>query len=302
MKALTCAATRRRLQAYHDDELPISEQIAVGAHLEWCDGCSASATELRLLRMVLRTAMPGRPALTTSEDSGFGPAVLSRLRAEQTASFGASVRAIFDDMHLVYAGLGATAATIVCLVIMLTMMRFATIARPDSLAATVRLLAALSSESERHDDAAGVVQNDVLPSVPVVVDARMLMPRAFDDAFFSARQQAGEEALFTLSAVVTREGRLVNLELHPTGDTPAVGSSEARALEGLRGAVSRARFEPARVGGLPVPAPLNMVWMVTHTTVRGTKAALDLPAAPAAKKRRVQFQPAPAVRLPDAVA
>ena len=37
MKALTCAATRRRLDAFHDGELPIADQIAVSAHLDWCD-------------------------------------------------------------------------------------------------------------------------------------------------------------------------------------------------------------------------------------------------------------------------
>ena len=38
----------------------------------------------------------------------------------------------------------------------------------------------------------------------------------------------------------------------------------------MLGAMSQARFEPARVAGLPVA--VNMVWLVAHTTVRGTKA------------------------------
>ena len=42
MKALTCGATRRRLDAYHDEELSFSEQIAVSSHLEWCDECAGS--------------------------------------------------------------------------------------------------------------------------------------------------------------------------------------------------------------------------------------------------------------------
>jgi hypothetical protein len=96
--------------------------------------------------------------------------------------------------------------------------------------------------------------------------------------------------------VVTREGRIVNLELHPTGEMPPAGSREARALEGFRGAVSRARFEPARVSGLPVPAAVNMVWLVAHTTVRATKAGLGLHAAPAAKKRRANVHVVPTPR------
>ena len=35
MKTLTCPAVKRLLHAFHDEELPISDQIAVGAHLEW---------------------------------------------------------------------------------------------------------------------------------------------------------------------------------------------------------------------------------------------------------------------------
>jgi hypothetical protein len=176
---------------------------------------------------------------------------------------------------------------------MFTMMRFATSARPDSLAAIVRILASLS-DVERHDDATGAGR---APALPIAVDARMLAPRALDDAYFAAPgKRTGEDALFTLSAVVTREGRIVNLELHPTGETPPAGSSEARALEGFRGAVSRARFEPARVAGLPVPAAVNMVWLVAHTTVRATKAGLGLHTAPIAKKRRANVHVAPAPR------
>lgn len=279
MKVLTCASTRRRLHAYHDDELPVGDQIAVGAHLEWCDGCATSFAELRLLRAALRSAAStNRPVTTPEQTASFAAAVVSRARAERTASFSVRIHEMFDDMHLVYAGVGAAAATAVCVVIMFTMMRFATSERPDSLAAMVRILASLS-EVEHHD----------AKPLPAAIDARMLSPRALDDAYFAAPgKRAGEDALFTLSAVVTREGSIVNLELHPTGATPPAGSSEARALEGLRGAVSRARFEPAQVAGLPVPAAVNMMWLVAHTTVRATQAGLDLRVTPTAKKRQAR--------------
>jgi putative zinc finger protein len=295
VKVLTCAATRRRLQAYHDEELSVGDQIGVGAHLEWCGSCATSFAELRLVRAALRAASAARFAVTLEQDASLSAAVVSRARAERNASFHVQMREMFDDMHLVYAGVGAAVATAVCVIIMFTMMRFATSARPDSLAAMVRILASLS-EVERHD-ATGLGR---APALPIAVDARMLAPRALDDAYFAAPgKRTGEDALFMLSAVVTREGRIVNLELHPTGETPPAGSSEARALEGFRGAVSRARFEPARVAGLPVPAAVNMVWLVAHTTVRATKAGLGLHTAPVAKKRRanvhVTVTPHPAV-------
>ena len=46
MKVLSCAAARRRLQAYHDDELPVGQQIEVDAHLETCEDCAAALEEL----------------------------------------------------------------------------------------------------------------------------------------------------------------------------------------------------------------------------------------------------------------
>jgi hypothetical protein len=96
--------------------------------------------------------------------------------------------------------------------------------------------------------------------------------------------------VFTVSGVVTLEGRLINLELHqPEGQQPVVaGSSEAKAMAHLMDTVSNARFEPARVAGLPVA--VNIVWMVAHTTVRASKGAMDMRREPTAKKRRAAMR------------
>jgi hypothetical protein len=197
--------------------------------------------------------------------------VLSQMRAEQSDSWSVRLRDMFDDMHFVYAGLGAGTATVACVMIMLSMMRFAT----------------------SSDRSPGSNKN------PVVVDARMLMPRPLDYVLMTA-DGASDDGVYTLSGVVTREGRVVNLELHSqSGETLSADSIEARALEPLMGSVSKARFEPAKIaGGLPVA--VNMVWMVAHTTVRAAKLPMiDLPAVltPGAKKRRVDVPaPTPVVR------
>jgi len=268
MKVLTCTATRRRLQAYHDQELPIGEQIDVSAHLEWCDHCAAALGELQLLRNALRTASPGRAALTDDESISLQGMVINRVRAEANLSWSVRLRSMFDDMHMVYAGLGAGAATVACVMIMLSMMRFAT--------------------SERSP---GSNQN---PVNPVVVDARMLLPRALDRNFMtlvdSRTTYSGDEAVYTLSAVVTREGRVVNLELHPVDKAAARPTkSETQAMKNMIEAISEARFEPARVSGIPVA--MNMVWMVAYTTVRGTKdpMVIEMPSNPVARKRRVDL-------------
>ena len=62
MRPLSCAAARRRLQAFHDRELDVRDQIAVGSHLEWCDHCAAALAELGEVRTLLQACAASRPA------------------------------------------------------------------------------------------------------------------------------------------------------------------------------------------------------------------------------------------------
>jgi hypothetical protein len=277
MKTMSCAAARRRLPAFHDRELPVGDQISVGAHLEWCGDCATQYAELRFVRAALRATAPGRLALSREEATGFTSAVVSRLSAEHNQSFLVLVREMFDDMRLGYAGLGAAAATMICVIIMLGMMRFATTERPDSLAAIVNFLASPGSNAN-----------------PVSIDARTNMPRALDGTI-SAGPGAQEDAVFALAAVVTREGRIENMTgemLRSEGGR--AGVDDARVVENLMDAISRARFEPAQREGLPVA--VNMVWLVAHTTVRATQAGLDLRAIPKKRQARLPVIPQPTHR------
>jgi hypothetical protein len=280
MKMLTCAAARRRLHAYHDEELSISDQIRVSAHLDWCEPCASSLDELRQLRDALRRGLPGRRALshfTSDEELTLQRTVVSRIKAEETLSFGVWARELFADMHFVYAGLSSMAAALACVAIMLGMMRFATNERPDSTAAMVRVYGSSGSNLN-----------------PVSVSPRLLMPRVLDAPIW-ATPVAGADAIFTLSAVVTREGRIGNFEvLKPNGGRWIPNDrAEAKAVKDLLGVVSQAHFEPASIAGLPVA--VNMVWIVdlrpnevvreAHTTVHATKGPLDLPALRAPYRR-----------------
>jgi hypothetical protein len=265
MTPLTCAATRRRLHAFHDHELSVSDQIAVASHLEWCDDCAAELADLRLLQTALRATAPGRQALSREEESGLQAAIAGRMRAERDQSFTVRVRDVFQDMHLVYAGLGGAAAAIACIFITLGLTRLTPVDRPASLAAFVNLLAAPGSNEN-----------------PIVLDDRVLMPRALDGLSAPTGDATEEDAVFTLAAVVTREGRIANLELlHAMGDGGA-RLNDARLVERLLEKVSRARFEPARVGGLPVA--VNVVWLVARTTVRASKRPIELSVPPHSKK------------------
>ena len=96
----------------------------------WTGATRARPTlaDLRLLGAALRSAArPGATSLSHEEAPRFD--ATRRQPAEGGAGRVARSRAcseMFDDMHLVYAGVGAAAATAVCVVIMLSMMRFAT--------------------------------------------------------------------------------------------------------------------------------------------------------------------------------
>jgi len=265
MKPLTCAATRRRLQAFHDRELPVTDQIAVGSHLEWCDQCAALLAELRDMRSVLQALAPGRAAFSQEEAGAFQVAVVNRVRAEQEASFVVRVRGMFDDMHLVYAGLGAAAATIVCIVIMLSMMRFATNERPDSLAAIVTVLAT-PLECESGND---------------LSDASGCRAR-WEARFQRANESAEQDVVFALDAVVTQKGRLANLETLRARRHRAPAAEQVEMIEGLLDAVSRSRFDgqtPRR------PVTANVLWLFDRATVRASKSpAADLQLPPNKKR------------------
>ena len=259
MKAFSCAATRRRLDAFHDRELPIAEEIAVSAHLEWCTACAAASDELRSVGAALRALAPGRTLLSNEEAAGFNVAVVSRLKAEQDASFGTRLRLMFDDLHLLYVGVGATVAATVCLMIMMGMMRFATHSRPDSLAAILNVMATPfgceASTSEIPD--------------AMVCRARWL------ESFQRANETAEQETVFTLDAVVIQEGQLANFAVM-RASRHETASDQAEAIEELLDSVSRARSntEPTGLSG-------ELVRIVAEETVRATKPAIDLPLPPA---------------------
>jgi hypothetical protein len=259
---LTCDAAARRLQAFHDQELPVRDQIAVSAHLEACASCSSALAELRDVRSALLAAVKSRERLSNEEAAAFGAGVVNRLKAEQEASLLARLRGMFDDIRLVYAGVGAAAATVMCVVVMLGMMRFATNERPDSLAAIVNLL------STSIDCETGAELADVSGC-----------RERWEGRFQRANELDEQESVFKLDAVLTHQGRLTTLETLHASRLNADG--HAQIVEGLLDSVSRLRLE----GVPPVrpPVTVNMLWMVEHATVRGKQPALTDPLTP--KKR-----------------
>jgi len=78
-------------------------------------------------------------------------------------------------------------------------------------------------------------------------------------------QSDGDESSSAFAAMVTQDGNLAELQL--LGDQ--AGNKSLFTQKQLElAAASTASFQPASKDGDPVP--LNVIWIVTHRTVRGT--------------------------------
>lgn len=265
MNPLDCAATARRLHAFHDRELPVADQIAVSAHLESCGECASRSAELRFVRQALQALAPGRASLSNEEAAGLSAAVVNRLKAERDTSIFARVRLMFDDMHLVYAGLGAAAATMVCVIVMLGMMRYATSERPDSLFGIMNVMG-MPLECD-----AVIVGTDDVPGCRERLAER----------FQRANETAEQDAVFTLDSLLIHQGRLASLDVLKSGGRRTSGQAEV--IEELLDAACRARLDMPPAGS---SSNGGMVRLVARETVRATKApAIDLQLPAALKKR-----------------
>jgi hypothetical protein len=284
MHAVSCEDVQNRLEEFHDDELTMGERVAIQGHLRDCVTCALVAAELEEVRESLRDMALALPARTSPEADRLARRVVERVRVEAQFSWTAEWRALFQDMHLVWAALGATAATLVCLAGSVSVLHAASQERPDSLAGLITFLANPGSNEN-----------------PVRLDSRMLAPRSRTDAETFAPLPS-DDAVFAVSAVVTREGRVQNLELLRTDRALGV-KVRPDVLLAMLYAASRMEFEPAQAGGAPVA--VSMVWVLASTTVKGSSSddvvlirrrvdsvGLEGPAAPK------PADPAPAVARP----
>lgn len=244
MKILSCASVRRRLEAWYDGELPPAEQCAVDQHLAGCPPCAAEARALQRIGELMRDSA-ARHSLSADQAAGMRSGVLARRKAEDDLSWTSQVSQLFEDMHLVWAGLSATAATVVCLALLLGIAYLTPAERADSLSGLMSAMAQPGSDRN-----------------PVSLGARIRPPRSYSgDAVPAMLQATSEEDLvLALAAVVTQEGRVAHSEL-----LQASREDREMVLQ-LMNAVAAARFQPASVGGEPVA--VNLVWLITHTTVR----------------------------------
>lgn len=246
MTLLTCPAVRRRLPLFHDDELPIADTIAVESHVKKCAACALELNGLRQLRDGLRLAAAPAPA---DDWTGLQPGVISRMKAEAHESWKACASRLFDDLHLVWIGLAATAATFLCGAIALGMLHFASPERDDSLAAVINVISAPYG-TELNPIRVFSASFISVPSIP----AKGPMADTLEGTV------SERDVVLALSAMVTREGRVAGLSV-------LTNDRDREDVLQLLDAISRNRLEPARFGQSPVA--VNLVWLLAHTTVRG---------------------------------
>ncbi len=254
MNTLSCVSTRRHLQAFHDGELTVTEQIAVGAHVDACPRCARSLAELRDVGAALQAFLPGRLILSQVDAEVFTGTVVNRLKAEDDASLFARVRVMFEDMRLGYAGLGAAAATVTCVVIMLTMMHFAPAERPDSLRAMMTAISTpLDCESFDLADVSGC-------------RAR------WAERFQRANEWAEHDAVFALEIVVTHQGkgRFADLSVLRAAPHQSGSTDQARIIDDLLNLVQQAQLD------LPLERIPTAIYLLQETTVRASKQAPPL--------------------------
>ena len=253
MTLMTCSSVRRRLQSFHDEELPVREMIDVEAHIGTCPPCARDLRDLRSIGDALRR---GAAPASADDWAGLQPGVISRMRAEAHESWSARAQRFIDDVHLVWIGLASATATIVLAGSILTIVNAAP-KHSSSLAAVFAMLSAPSGSNLN----------------PVSLDGRglntgptpVLVPTVPQDGIVYATLENSmipDGMMVPLRVRLTTEGLVQGLEVLDSGISP-------RQAQDLKDALSRGRFEPALHGGSPVA--VSLVWLLATTTVKPGK-------------------------------
>jgi hypothetical protein len=249
MRTISCDRAQRLLQGYRDGELSLDQQIAVRAHLAGCARCARETELLSELGAAVRQASVQRVDGMNDALASVHARVVARVQAERPhLSAGRRLRD-FDDGHLLWAAGGAAAATLVCVLALLGVMRMSLREAPHSLA---WVLGGMADPGSNRN--------------PLTLDGRVALPSADPEAPMPSPLLKPGEGWLAMSVVVTREGQVRDVMLLPGESSP-----KQQDIVDLLDAASQARFAPARSRGEPVA--VNVVWLLAHTTVVGREGA-----------------------------
>jgi hypothetical protein len=245
-----CADVREHLEAFYDGELSIEQRVAIQNHLTECVACSVAAEELTTLGASIREFAAQVADRTSDEPMRMTARVIERLGVEEQFSMRSQMLALFQDMHLVWAGLGATVATMICVIGSASVLHAANQQQPGSFANVISILANPGSNEN-----------------PMRLNYEMLVPPKDDTrplgVMASPIEMTEEEAEYALAAVVSREGRVQGVEMI----NPRAAATH-RSVNAVLNDAYRVQFAPAQARGGDAVA-VKMVWLVANTTVKG---------------------------------
>lgn len=256
-----CADVREHLEAFYDGELPLEQCVAIQNHLGECVTCSLAAEDLHRMGATIREFAAQVADRTSDEPVRMTARVIERLRVEEQFSFKSQLMALFQDMHLVWAGLGASVATMICVIGSASVLHAANQQQPGSFANVISILANPGSNEN-----------------PMRLNYEMMAPRAVT-APIDVAEEDGE---YALSAVVSREGRVQGVEVLNQSRPPG------RSVNAVLHEAYRVQFSPAQARGDAVA--VSVVWLVTNTTVKG-RGGEDVAALRKALRARTTPQP-----------
>jgi hypothetical protein len=262
----SCTGVRERLEAFHDGELTVHDRVALQNHLDECSICNHVSNELASIGSTLRDLAGIAAAEEPVERLRISAHVIERLRVEEQFSIRAQIVGWFQDMHLVWAGIGASVATLICVVGSASVLHAANQELPNSMARALSVLASPGSNDN-----------------PLRLNYEMEAPRAVTDG---AIEMSEEDAEYALSAVVSREGDVQGVEMiNQAADRPGLNAMLNEAY--------RMKFAPATARGDAVA--VSMVWLVANTTVKGRH---DVNMQALRQSLRLHTTPAPIAPLP----
>jgi hypothetical protein len=266
MGLYACVDVREQLEAFYDGELSIDERVAIQQHVAQCSSCSATADELAALGSTMRTLAAVTGENLPVEHARVSSHVIDRLKVEESFSLRAQITEWFQDMHLVWAGLGASVATAICLIGSASVLHAANQEHPNSMARAISVLASPGSNDN-----------------PMRLNYEMDPPRAVMDASIEMAEEDGE---YALSAVVSREGRVQGVEMINQ-------SADSAGINAMLNEAYRMKFAPATARGDAVA--VSVVWLVANTTVKGRH---DVDMQTLRQVLRLNTTPAPIAPLP----
>jgi len=273
-----CETARDLLDAFVDGELPVPDQVMVEAHLRWCTTCSARIEDMSIIGTSVRIGASAVREVGHADEQAMAALqddVLSLISAERDQSFTVRVRAMFEDMHLLWPALGACCAVLICLAGAPTVLYAANEEHPDSLAALITTMSDRSGQD------------------PLLLDNTIVSPRAIDGG--PIFDLSDDEAAVTLAAVVSSEGLISDFALLQSEREVVTRHDRGRhqrEMADLLHQVKQARFEPAQALTGRRNVAVNMVWLIYRTTVKGNVRESDaVNAAPVQVRKREAAKP-----------